>query len=182
MPRHRRPPPSRRTSVALLAYLFLLLIPPAAQPGELSAQTGEPHPELRLPDLAGQQHGLEELRGNVVLVNFWASWCTPCMEEMPSIGRLLQRMQGRPFAVLGVNVGEGERRVQTIARRLNLGFTVLLDRDGTAFKRWGATVLPTTYVIDPVGIVRQVGRGPLAWDDADIMAMLERLLPEPSNP
>ena len=176
---HRSPRPNGYLMPALLACLFLLLLPPVACSGELSDQTGTPHPELRLPDLQGQEHDLEEMRGKVVLVNFWASWCTPCMAEMPSIGRLLQHLKGRPFAVLGVNVGEGERRVQAVARRLGLEFPVLLDGDSSAFKRWGATVLPTTYVIDPTGAIRHVGRGPLAWDDADIIAMLEGLMAEP---
>ncbi|MCG6965664.1 MAG: TlpA family protein disulfide reductase [Chromatiaceae bacterium] len=133
--------------------------------------------ELSLPDLHGEQRSLVEFRGQVVLLSFWASWCTPCIQEMPSIQRLQQRLHGRPFAVLGVNVGERERRVQTVARQLGLDFPVLLDRDSSEFKRWGGEVLPTSYVLDSAGAARFVALGPLDWDAADVVDTLKALLP-----
>ena len=129
--------------------------------------------ELRLPDLDGQERSLDELKGKVVLVSFWASWCTPCLEEMPSIQRLAEDLRDKPFAVIGVNVGESPLRVKTMVRRLGIGFPVLLDRDSAVFDRWGATVLPTTYVLDAEGVVRFVGRGPLEWDSNAVMSILE---------
>jgi thiol-disulfide isomerase/thioredoxin len=131
--------------------------------------------KLRLPDVDGRLHDIEELRGKVVLVNFWASWCTPCIQEMPSIQRLADAMRDKPFAVLGVNVGEGERRAKTMAKRLEIGFPVLLDKDSTAFRLWRANVLPTTYLVDKQGVIRYVGRGPLEWDGAEILDLLEPL-------
>jgi thiol-disulfide isomerase/thioredoxin len=131
--------------------------------------------ELNLPDLEGRLYDLDELRGKLVVVNFWASWCTPCIQEMPSIQRLADRMRDRPFAVIGVNVAEGERRAKTIAQRLGIGFPVLLDKDSAAFHRWGATVLPTTYVLDADGVIRYVGRGPLEWDGVEIVDLLEAM-------
>ena len=84
-------------------------------------------------------------------------------------------MHGKPFAVLGVNVGEGERRVRETTKRLEIDFPVLLDKDSTMLKKWGATVLPTAYVLDRSGRVRYIGRGPLEWDRIDIIDMLGKL-------
>ena len=158
-----------------LALVILSLVAATAGAGELSpAPVSASAPvELGLPDLEGRERGLEEFRGKVVLVNFWASWCTPCIQEMPSIQRLAELMRDRPFAVIGVNVAERERRAKAMAERLGIGFPVLLDREGEVFHRWGGTVLPTTYVLDGAGVVRYVGRGPLEWDEPDIVKTLE---------
>ena len=144
--------------------------------GELSSTTGAAPVRLRLPDLTGRQRGLDDFRGKVVLVNFWASWCTPCVTEMPSIQRLAATLEGEPFAVVGVNVSESKLRVRTMAQRLGLDFPILLDEEGETFKSWGATILPTTYVLDRDGVPRFVGRGPLAWDESPARDFVEGLL------
>jgi thiol-disulfide isomerase/thioredoxin len=150
--------------------------PLAALGGGLSAvEPGLQRAGLILPDLAGELRHLDELRGQVVVVNFWASWCLPCVQEMPSLQRLAEAMRGKPFALIGVNVAEGELRVKAAVRRLGIGFPVLLDRDSGAFERWGAGVLPTTYVLDPEGVVRYVGRGPMEWDAPHIIQTLADL-------
>jgi len=156
-----------------LVVVFLSLFAPVTGAGELSAAVAAQPLQLALPDLDGREHRLDELRGKVVLVNFWASWCLPCIEEMPSIQRLAQALRPDSFAVLGVNVSEGEHRVKGMVQRLGLGFPVLLDREGDVFRDWGATVLPTTYVLDGDGLVRYVGRGPLEWDALDVVQTLE---------
>ena len=170
-----------RVVVALLNLLVLGLYPSSGATGELSEVSVALRPRLILPDLSGQQRNLDEFVGKVVLVNFWASWCTPCVQELPSIRRLATEMHDKPFAVIGVNVGEAQRRVQAMAKRLGIDFTVLLDKESAAFKRWGARILPTAYVLDRSGRVRYVGQGPLEWDGADVIGTLERLL-EPSSP
>jgi thiol-disulfide isomerase/thioredoxin len=143
--------------------------------GELSEVSPVQPPELSLPDLAGEQRSLKEFAGKVLLVNFWASWCQPCIDEMPSIERLKAALADQPFAVVGVNVAEAERRVNATVQRLGITFPVLLDKDSAAFKGWGASVLPTAYVLDGRGRVRYVGRGPVEWDRVDIVDMMVRL-------
>lgn len=159
-----------------LAFVYLSLVAVTAGAGELSQIPASAPVVLGLPDLEGRERGLEEFRGRVVLVNFWASWCAPCIEEMPSIQRLAEVMRDKPFAVIGVNVAETERRAKAMTKRLGIGFPVLLDRESDVFHRWGGTVLPTTYVLDGAGLVRYVGRGPLEWDAADIVETLKRLV------
>ncbi len=131
---------------------------------------------LRLSDLDGRDHSLRDLRGQVVLVNFWASWCPPCIEEMPSIQRLAERMDGRPFAVVGVNVGEPRLRVKSMVDRLNVRFPVLLDRESAVFGEWEVSVLPSTYVLDTAGVPRYLGRGAREWDADEIIELVERLM------
>jgi peroxiredoxin len=169
-----------------MAGIFLLLLVPGLYP--LSAPAGELlevpvalRPGLTLPDLSGQQRNLDEFAGKVLLVNFWASWCRPCIEEVPGIQRLIEAMGKKPFAVIGVNVGEGQRRVQAAVKRLRMEFPILLDEDSTEFKSWGANVLPTAYVLDGSGRVRYIGRGPVEWDRADIIEMLGELAEQPPH-
>ena len=146
-----------------------------AAAGELSPVTATTPLVLHLPDLEGQVQALEALRGKPVLVNFWASWCTPCITEMPSIQRLADDMRDVPFSVIGVNVGEGELRVRAMAERLGLDFPILLDKDSAAFERLRISVLPTTFLLDGDGVVRYVGRGPLEWDSAEVKDILQEL-------
>jgi len=169
------------TGISLL-LLALGLYPPSGMPGDLSEVSVAARSELILPDLSGQQRNLDEFAGKVLLVNFWASWCMPCLEEMPSMQRLTAAMRGKPFAIVAVNVGEAKRRVQATAKRLKLDFSILLDKDSTVFKDWGATVLPTSYVLDRSGRVRYIGRAPLEWDRADIVDTLGKLAEQNPQP
>lgn len=129
--------------------------------------------ELRLTDLDGQERSLDEFRGKVVLVSFWASWCAPCLEELPILQKLASEMGDKPLVILGVDVGETRPRVRTIVGRLGIGFPVLLDQDRAVFDRWGVTVLPTTYVLDAEGAIRDVVRGPHNWASAEGRRILE---------
>jgi len=165
-----------RTAAGVVLILLVLgLYPLSGLAGELSEVRGVLPLELNLPDLSAQPRSLDEFAGKVLLVNFWASWCTPCTEEIPSIRRLAEAMHDKPFAVIGVNVGEAERRVQATVRRLEIDYPVLLDKDSTVFKGWGANVLPTAYVLDRSGRVRYIGQGPLEWDRVDIVELLGKL-------
>jgi thiol-disulfide isomerase/thioredoxin len=134
-----------------------------------------------LPDVGGSERTLEEFRGKVLLVNFWASWCTPCLEEMPLLLRLAAAMRGKPFAILGVNVEESRLRAMSTAQRLKLDFPILLDNEGAVFKRWGATVLPTTYVLDAAGVIRYIAQGPIDWDSTEVLAMVDSLRGAPAQ-
>ena len=132
---------------------------------------------LELADLEGRTHRLADYRGKVVLVNFWATWCAPCREEMPSLERLRQALAGRPFVVLAVNVGEGARVAGDYMRAMPQGFTVLLDRDGRTTKTWGARILPATYVLGTDGEVSFRHFGALDWSSAEARQRIIALLP-----
>lgn len=161
---------------------FALLIPFPGLAGELRTVAARAAPALELPDLAGVTRTLDAWRGQVVLINFWASWCQPCLEEMPGIQRLAERMQGRPFTVIGVNVAEMQRRAAQAVARLGLAFPVLLDAEGATFHAWGGTALPTSALIDRQGALRYVGLGPLDWEGPEAVAAVEGLLAEEPGP
>lgn len=164
-----------------MILLALGLYAPGAPAGELSEAPVALALELSLPDLSGQPRSLDEFSGKVVLVNFWASWCRPCIEEMPTLQRLAEAMRDRPFAIIGVNVGETRRRVQAAVKRLGIDFPVLLDKDNVVFRRWGATVLPSAYVVGRDGRIRFIASGPLEWDRVDIVEMLRELADQPPS-
>ena len=159
------------------AAAALLLTWCAAAFAQLPDWGGGPTPALRLPDLEGRLHALEDYRGKVVLINFWATWCEPCREEMPSIERLRASLAGRPFAVLAVNLAEPESRVRGYLNRVALDFPVLLDQDRTASRAWKARYLPATFIVDPDGRVRYSYFGELDWSRDSVRNAIAALLP-----
>jgi len=147
---------------------------------QLRPWTGGATPALALPDLAGRAHALEDYRGKVVLVNFWATWCEPCRAEMPSIGKLRASLAGQPFEVLAVNVGEPESRIQRFMEQVPMPFPVLLDRDNAAAKAWRARVLPVSFLVGADGRVRYLAIGEYDWTQDAVRKAIFALMP-PGN-
>jgi peroxiredoxin len=160
----------------LTASLLLAAAGRAAAQPALKPWAGVITPPLELNDTEGKTHKLADYRGKAVLVNFWATWCEPCREEMPSIERLRTQLQGRPFAVLAVNVGESADAARAFAKTMPLGFPLLLDRDVRTSRAWGARVLPATFLIGPDGVARYSYFGELDWSKPDVRAAVEKLM------
>ena len=160
--------------IALVAGLALLGSPAVAQ--VLKPWSGGATPPLELSDLQGTRHRLADYRGKVVMVNFWATWCVPCRDEMPSIERLRASLEGRPFAVLAVNVGESAGAARGFAASMPLGFPLLLDRDTRTSRAWGARILPATFLIGPDGVARFSYLGELDWAQPEVRAVVEKLM------
>ena len=144
---------------------------------DLKPWTGGPPPALTLRDLDGRAHRLADYHGTVVLVNFWATWCAPCREEMPSIQQLKEKLAGRPFVVLAVNLDEPEVRIRRFLTQVKVDFTVLLDPEGTAAKAWAARILPASFVIGPDGRIHYSLVGDLDWGDDRVVSRIAELLP-----
>ena len=170
--------PATRLGCALALAAFGGASLAAAAEAKLRAASGEAAPSLARPDLAGRTIDLRELRGRVVLVNFWATWCEPCREEMPSLERLRAKLAGRPFDVLAVNYGEGAPRITDFLRRQNVSLTVLLDPDKEAASAWRAGGLPMTFLVDAEGRVRYSAFGERDGSAGEALRAVEGLLAE----
>lgn len=138
-------------------------------------------PGLHLRDVDLEPHDLVASRGDVVLVNFWATWCVPCVREMPSMQRLQDALSDRGFRVLAVNVAEPVGRLQRYLAVQGLTFTVLLDPESRVFHAWGVEALPTSFLIGRDGRVRHRIVGERDWDTDEIRAMVEALLAAPAQ-
>ena len=127
-------------------------------------------PALTLPDIRDRVHDPASYRGRVVLLNFWTTWCLPCLLEMPALQRLARPFQGQPCSLLAVNVGEGKSAIYRFSKLGDLNATVLHDSDAQTFNRWGATVYPSSYLIDRSGQIRFVAEG--AFDISSVLAAI----------
>ena len=144
--------------------------------GSMKPWPGGATPALSLRDLDGKEHKLADYKGKVVVLNFWATWCDPCREEMPAMQRLQERLAGK-LVVLAVDYGEGPPRIKDFLKKVPVRFTVLLDRDTSAATAWKVKVLPTTLVIDPDQKVRYVAVGDVGWDTQAVEEQMRTLLP-----
>ena len=162
--------------VCAASVLMMVLAPPLAA-AELKPWNGTPLPAFELKDLSGREHRLLDYRGKVVVVNFWATWCEPCRDEMPALEKLQKKFAGRPFVVLAVNFDEPEARIRKFMSVLPLTFPVLLDRERKLAKAWNVRLLPATYVVDPDGEVRFSVLGELDWTAPEIVERIASLLP-----
>jgi len=167
---------------AIAAAVLLAAAAPSFAAELLLPWKGGVTPALVLRNPAGEAVDLAQLRGKVVLVNFWATWCAPCVEEMPALARLRARLAPRGFEVLAVNQGEMPARVTAFAERTGLDLAILLDREKSVAKDWKVRALPTTFVVDGKGRIRLYAEGELDTGPA-LEAAIAPLLPRerPTN-
>ena len=127
--------------------------------GAAAVLTSGPAPDFTLHSVAGSNLRLREQKGQVVMLNFWASWCGPCREEMPRLDRLYERYHASGFQLLGVNVDDDVRNAAGVSTKLGLHFPVLLDTEKKVSRLYDLSTMPSTVLIDRDGRVRYIHRG-----------------------
>lgn len=168
--------------ILLLALLLpLALIVSSCSEGEKAPrrlETGKPAPVFNLTDLEGKNWNLSDLRGKVVLLNFWASWCAPCLEEIPSMVSLNGMMPSEYFQMVTILYNDRPDYAQSVVDKAGATFPVLLDPEAEMAQVYGLTGVPETFVIDPQGILREKIIGPRDWKSEDAVGMLEHYFPD----
>ncbi len=135
-------------------------------------------PDLTLSDMGGRKVSLSSLKGKVVLLNFWATWCPPCREEMPTLESLYQTLKGRSdFILLAVDSSEKKEVVADFLKKNPYHFPVLLDVDGSVSSEYSVSAIPTTYLIDTQGKIIAGTRGAFEWTKKELTDGLSKLLP-----
>lgn len=133
-------------------------------------------PDFTLRTLAGERVRLSELRGKVVFLNFWATWCPPCREEMPSMERLHRHFRNRGLAMLAVSVDDNAATVRSFVEAHGVTFPVALDPEARTPTLYGVTGYPETFIIDANGVLVRHVIGPENWDSPASIEFFERLL------
>jgi thiol-disulfide isomerase/thioredoxin len=147
---------------------------PAAEESRFAPWAG-PAPPLGLRDLSGRSHTLGDYRGQVVLINFWATWCEFCKEEIASMEQLQRRLAGVPLAILWVNYGQSPARVREYVEPLSADVRVLLDPGQEAARAWQVRVIPSSFLVDGQGRARYRVIGHLDWGGEEAVRTVRAL-------
>jgi peroxiredoxin len=160
----------------LLAVIVLVIARVVHADQTLTPVPGNiPAPDFSLQDTDGNLHRLSEYRGRPVIINFWATWCPPCREEIPSMNRAWHVLREEGVAMLAINVGEDEDTIFVFTADYPADFPLLLDRSGDIIGQWPVKGLPTTYVIAPDGSIAYRAIGGREWDDDDLLDVIRKL-------
>ena len=134
-------------------------------------------PEFSLSDPSGKTYTLSELKGSVVFINFWATWCPPCIEEMPSIQNLYNGFKDRKeFRMVTILYKDDYEKAMAYMKQNNYALPVLIDREGKSAKAYGVTGVPETYIVDKQGVLRQKVIGPADWNSTEADSLISNLL------
>lgn len=155
------------------AALFLL---PEKKQYEKIAEVGKAAPEFAYQDSKGTTWKLSDLRGKVVFINFWATWCTTCESEMPSKEALRKQMEGKPFQMLGMLFRDDPANLIPYFKTHVVNIPTLISPDNESARLFGITGVPETFIIDKEGIIREKLVGPRLWESPEHVAMIEKWL------
>jgi thiol-disulfide isomerase/thioredoxin len=168
-------------AAAVVLLAFGLMHRPSGSDAPLAV--GAAAPSERLPTLDGGEAPIVPPGARLTVVNFWATWCAPCVAEMPSLERLHRALPGQGLVVIGISVDESEADVREFVARAGLHFPVLRDPGGRGAARvFGVEGYPTTFVIDAAGVVRERYLGPARWDEPEALDHFRGLLSASTSP
>ena len=168
-----------KTTVILISLFVLCFFLIQCQRSQKAAKIGEPVSDVELIDAQENKLRLSELKGSVVFVNFWAAWCPPCIEEMPSIEALFRSLSGEQnFKMITILYRDDMDRISKSAKEQGYTLPIYRDPDGSAAVRFGITGVPETFIIDKKGILRDKVIGPYNWDSPAVTGTLLQLINE----
>ncbi len=132
-----------------------------------------------LEDATGKRIEVQSFKDRVTVINFWASWCSPCVEEIPSLNRLAQNMQGKAFQLISINYAESPEHIRQFMRKVAVDFPVLVDPSGKLAGEWKVVAFPSTFVIGPDGKIRYGVNAAIHWDTPEVQQLINQLLQTP---
>ena len=165
----------------IIISFFLFVFAISVSAAELKKVEGDVAPPiLKLDSLKGKSIDLAEYKGHVVLVQFWATYCTPCRLEMPSMNKLMKKLKDNkvPFEILAVNMGETKDEVQKFVDEVKPEFTILMDTQGENVQAWNVFAAPSNFLIDTEGKIRYTLYGGVEWDSEAITKTIQELAAE----
>ncbi len=165
-------------TATIIAMLLICGIHGPVYATELKPYQGDiPATDFVLRDLYGKSHQLHDYQGKVVLLNFWATWCPPCVEELPSLNRLQQHFNDQSVAIITIDVGEPASQIKPFLQKTDSDeLSVLMDMDGKVHKQWNIYVFPTSFLLDQSGNIQYAAVGALDWSDSAIINTINQLL------
>ena len=131
---------------------------------------------IKLEDTKGKIIEKNNYKGQVTIINFWATWCPPCIQEIPSLNRLKKKMKGLPFELISINYAEEKKTILEFMKKVNVEFPVLLDKDGGFAKKWNVITYPSTFIIDKEGKIKYGVNAAIEWDDPEFIKKIKALL------
>lgn len=160
---------------SVLVALILFANPVHANP--LKSYNGDiKQPQFSLKDLSGKIHRLSDYKNQIVLVQFWATYCTPCRIEMPSMNRLQKKLADKPFKILAIDMAESVDEVKAFVEQVKPEFTILMDEDGEALQQWKVFAAPASFIIDLDGEIKYTLYGGVEWDSKEIVDTINLML------
>ncbi len=163
-------------STLLLLGAFSLLSACGQDSVVTRLEIGNPAPDFTISDTKGKTWTLSQLRGQVVFVNIWATWCPPCVQEMPAMQDLFSTMPPDTFKMLAILYNDAPAMAENLAAKLNLTFPILIDPQNMAARAYGVTGVPETFIIDKQGILREKFIGPVDWASPEARQMIMKYI------
>ncbi len=170
-----------RVNIALFYVLVAMFCAPASAQNGRWYPEDEPAPALKLKTVDDIEMDLSAMKGRMVIVNFWATWCGPCIAEMPSLQALTTRLGAKNVALIGVNFHESPQKIRDFQARYNVKFPLLRDAWQEASSTWKVAVLPTTFIVDGNGILRYRVVGEVDWSSKAVADRLSAIKVKPSG-
>lgn len=164
----------KKIVLLILIGCFIFLITACGE--KPVATVGNPAPNFDTVDLKGDVWSLSKLKGKVVFINFWATWCEPCRDEMPSMQNLYNKIPKDKFEMIALFNNDNETAVKNFVSKLGLTFPILSDEFNFAGPKFGITGIPETFIVDKQGIIREKFIGPAKWDTPEMIEMITKYI------